>query len=237
MRLVSWISKSSSPGMTRPRQFEDPTNKHLMFTFCCFSSGSRASGESTHGEPRSCPNTSRVARGFGSGSGVASGFERPGKSSLFSTTEWRLGHSRAMWPLWPQLKHCFPTWQSLFIWSVLPQLRTVTTVVAFLNIYAHNYVNSAPNHLEFYRHIDFYIQSHRSTLLSLGFPRTVMLVFVDVLFTPPTLNVGLSTVPKFDLDLFVSMWHPECWWQFWFQAAYVYMVRAIPPGHPVTADM
>ena len=43
-------------------------------------------------------------------------------------------------------------------------LRTYTTVVAFLNICAHNYVNSAPNHLEFYRHIDFYIKSHRSTL-------------------------------------------------------------------------
>ena len=92
MRLVCWIAKSSSPGITKPRQFEDPTNKHFTLVLpSVFSFEWRVSGESIQGGPNSCTSSSW---GICSGSGIASGLDRLWKLSALSATAAGLEQSR-----------------------------------------------------------------------------------------------------------------------------------------------
>ena len=105
MRLVCWMPKSSSPGITKPRQFEDPTNKHFTLVLpSVFSFEWRVSGESIQGGPNSCTSSSW---GTCSGSRIASGLGRLGKLSALGATAAGLGQSRAIWPVCWQLKHCY----------------------------------------------------------------------------------------------------------------------------------
>ena len=123
MWLVTWILKSSSSGITKLRQFEEPINKQSMLVCLpALSSMSiaRVCGESEQGGPRSCFCS---ASDFEGHSGDFSGRDTWGKWSLSDMSQRPFGHSRAMWLLSPQLKHCFPVGHSDLMWLVLPQLK------------------------------------------------------------------------------------------------------------------
>ena len=126
MWLVTCILKSSSPGISRSRQFEEPSNKHSTLDWqlaSCSGSCSRTSGESKHWDHRSCTGSFLAFGGLWSGSKDFSGLDKLGKSPWFDRSKRLFGQSRAIWSFSPRLKHCFPTGHSAFMWLMLPQLK------------------------------------------------------------------------------------------------------------------
>ena len=118
--------KSSSPEITRSRQFEEPRNKHSTLDWqlaSCSGSCSWTSGESKHGDPRSCNGSFLAFGGLWSASKDFSGLAKLGKSPWFDRSKRLFGQSRVIWSFSPQLKHCFPTGHSALMWLMLPQLK------------------------------------------------------------------------------------------------------------------